>query len=153
MKKPQHHPDFLKIIQTLKPLLRTHPPLSVMPFDDLCDWMSWYWNRGTMSWVISEFDEEPLGVCLIRLFRRLEQFVAPVVHDPCGEFCMIELLVSRDPITTAVLCDSLVQRWGPQKTMMWERGSRTENGCPRMFRWDQFTKLARRVSYGITENV
>ena len=151
MKMTSHHPNFLKIIQTLKSLLRTHPPLSVMRFDDLADWMSWYWNRGTMSWAIDE-SGEPRGVCLIRLFRHIEQFTDPIVHDPCGEFCMIELLVSSDPITTAVLCDSLVQRWGPQNIVMWERGTRTENGCPRMFRWDQFMELARRVSYGIVEN-
>jgi hypothetical protein len=151
MSETQHHPFFLKVIHTLKPLLRTHPPLAVMHTDDMADWMSWYWNRGTMSYVIDE-EEEPLGVCLIRMFRHLEQFMDPNAHSPCGEFCLIELLVSRDPITTGVLCDALVQRWGPQKIMMWERGKRTENGSPRMFRWDQFIKLARRISYGITEN-
>jgi len=149
--RDQHHPNFLKIVNTLKPLLRTHPPLAAMHTDDLADWMSWYWNRGTMSWVISDA-EEPQGVCLIRLFRKIEQFTEQNVHDPCGEFCMIELLVSSDPITTGQLCESLTDFWGPQKIVMWERGTRTENGCPRMFRWDQFRKLARRISYGITEN-
>jgi hypothetical protein len=151
MRKPVHHPNFLELVHKLKPVLRQHPPLAVMYFDDLADWISWYWNRGTMSWVINE-DGEARGICLIRMFRRLEQFMEPIVHDPCGKFCMIELIVSSDPIVTGQLFSGLVDRWGPQETMLWDRGTRTENGAPRMYKWDQFIKLSRRLSYGITED-
>jgi hypothetical protein len=151
MKMHVHHPHFLQVINSIKPILRAYPPLAVMHFDDLCDWMSFYWNRGTMTWVIDDFGEGH-GVCLIKLFRDLSQFMDHNVHEPCGRFCMIELLASDNPITTGILFKSLTDRWGPQETIMWDRGKRTANGAPRMYRWDQFTKIARRVSYGITEN-
>jgi hypothetical protein len=144
----EHHPNFLRIVNVLKPMLRAYPPLSVLTFDDLADYMSWYWNRGTMSWVISE-EGEPQGVCLIRLFRRLEQFIDHNVHEPCGEFCLIELLASSDPVTTGLLHDGLVDRWGAQKIMMFDRGARTENGAPHMYTWEQFRKISRRMSYGL----
>jgi hypothetical protein len=147
----KHHPNFVQMAATLKPLLRQYEPLAVMHFDDLCDWMSWYWNRGTMTWWISDFGEAQ-GVCLIRLFREISQFMDRDIHDPCGKFCFIELAVASDPIIMGVMFSALVDRWGPQETMMWDRGVRTEYGPPRIYRWDQFTKLARRLSYGITEN-
>jgi hypothetical protein len=150
MKMHVHHPHFLQVINSIKPILRVHPPLAVMPYDDLCDWMSWYWNRGTMTWVADDFGAH--GVCLIRLFRDLGQFLDHNIHDPCGKFCFIELLVSDNPITTGQLFKGLTDRWGPQQTMMWDRPGRTEDGSPRMYRWDQFMKIARRVSYGFTEN-
>ena len=59
--------EFHSVIQALKPLLRTHKPLCVMQTDEMLDWCSWYWNRGTMTYVID--DNGPQGVCLIKLFR------------------------------------------------------------------------------------
>lgn len=150
-KRVAHHPDFVQLISTLKPLLREYPPLRVMHFDDLVDWLAWYWNRGTMSWQINDAGE-PQGVCLIKLFRRLDQFMEHDAHEPCGQFCFIEFLTAADPVTMNLLCQSLVDTWGPQKTVMWDRGSRTENGAPRMYRWDQFEKLVRRLTYGLAEN-
>jgi hypothetical protein len=147
MKKAQHHPNFIQIISTLVPLLRQYPSLSVMQFDDLCDWMSWYWNRGTMAWWISD-SGEPRGVCLIKLFRRMEQFLDRDVHEPCAKFCFIELSIAADPIIMGLMFNELVERWGPQDIMMWDRPGRTENGAPRMYKWLDFCKLARRLSYG-----
>lgn len=147
MKKEQHHPNFIGIINTLEPLLRKYPPLASMPFSDLLDWMSWYWNRGTLAWWISDFGE-PRGVCMIKLFRRVEQFLDRDVHEPCCKFCFIELMVAADPIVMGLLFNEMVDRWGPQDIIMWDRGERTENGAPRMYTWQKFEKLARRLSYG-----
>lgn len=148
MKKLVHHPNFLQLVFALKPVLRLHPPLATMHIDDLVDWVAWYWNRGTISWQIDD-GGNPQGVCLIKLFRRMEQFLEPNVHDPCGKFCLIELLVSTEPVTTGILCKALVDRWGPQEIMMWDRGDRTKYGAPRMYRWDQFMKLTKRITYGL----
>jgi hypothetical protein len=151
MKKAQHAPEFLQIIHYLKPLLRQYPPLAVMHVDDLADWLAWYWNRGTMAWQISDYGE-PQGVCLIRLFRNLEQFMEQNIHDPCNEFCFIEFSIASDPIIMGLMFNTLSNRWGPQKVMMWDRGARTADKAPRMYNWKQFRKLARRLSYGVTEN-
>ena len=147
MKKLVHHPNFLQLVFALKPVLRLHPPLATMHIDDLVDWLSFYWNRGTMTWVIND-EGEPQGVCLIKLFRDLNQFLDHNVHDPCGRFCLIELIVSSDPIVTGQLFHGLVDRWGPQEVMMWDRPGRTEDGAPRMYKWEAFIKLSKRLSYG-----
>lgn len=148
MRKTVHAPEFLTVVHTLKPLLRQYQPLSVLHTETLADWLAWYWNRGTMTWQVSDLGE-PQGVCLIRLFRYLEQFLDPNAHEPCNEFCFIEFSIASDPIIMGMMFQTLSQRWGPQNTMMWDRGARTENGAPRMYTWKQFRKLARRLSYGI----
>jgi hypothetical protein len=147
-----HHPEYVELIHILEPLLRRYPPLVRMRFDDLTDWMAWYWNRGTMTCVITGRGE-PLGVCLIKLFRELEQFMDHDAHEPCGKFAFIELSIAQDGRIMGQMLEEMESRWGPQEIVMWDRGARTENGVPRMYRWNQFRKLARRLSqYGITEN-
>ena len=147
-----HHPNFVATMRTLVPLLRNHPPLAVLKFESLCDWVAYYWNRGTISFVINDAGE-PQAVALVKLFRDLRQFLDPFVHDPCGQFCMIELMAAAEPISMGLICQELTQRFGPQAIILWDRGERTENGAPRMYRWTQFQKLARRLTYGVTENV
>lgn len=119
--------------------------------DDIADWVAWYWNRGTISYVIDDFNQ-PQGICLIKLFGRLHQFME-MVHEPCGQFVMLELMVANHPLAMGQIYEDLVKRWGPQRVVMWERGARTENGVPRMYSWAEFEKLARRITYGITESV
>lgn len=121
-----------------------------MPFSKICDHFAFYWNRGTFSYSIDDFGE-PHGACLIKLFNRLGQFLDPYVHEPTGRFVMIELLVADNPIIMAQLCDDLVARWGPQEIVLWDRDERTEDGAPRMFTWNKFMKLARRLTYGAIE--
>jgi hypothetical protein len=147
----KHAPEYIQIMQILKPLLREYEPFSVMPFPNLCDYVAWFWNRGTISFVFNDAGEAE-GVCLIKLFRHLEDFMEPFVHDPCGRFCMIEVMVASQPVAFASMFEELVDRWGKQQLVMWDRGERTESGAPRMYRWRQFQKLARRLTYGITEN-
>jgi hypothetical protein len=143
-----HHPNYVATMRTLAPLLRQHPPLAALKFESLCDWVAYYWNHGTISFVINEAGE-PEAVALVKLFRSIGQFLDPFIHDPCGRFCMIELMVASEPISMGRICEELTNRWGPQAVMLWDRGLRTEKGCPRMYRWNQFMKLARRLSYGI----
>jgi hypothetical protein len=55
-------------------------------------------------------------------------------------------LMSADGAQTlGFLHDELVDRWGPKEIMLWDRGGRTERGTPRIFRWEQFEKLANRI--------
>jgi hypothetical protein len=145
----KHAKEFVRIMRQLKPLLRQHPPLASMSFEDLCDYLAWYWNNGTLAYVIDE--QGAHAVCFCRLFRWLEQFLWAGAHEPCGEFCMLELMVADEPNAMAGIFKIFKDRWGPQKVVMWDRGERTENGTPRMYRWDQFEKLARRLTYGLTE--
>jgi hypothetical protein len=149
MKAVVHHPNFVQVIATLEPMLREYSPLMLMSFDNLCDYMSWFWNRGTMAWSIDE--NGPQGVCLIKLFRHLSQFVEPAVHEPCGRFVMIELLKGNHPLAIAKVCNELCDRWGPQHIVMWERGERTESSVPRMMTWATFRKLARRITFNLLE--
>jgi hypothetical protein len=148
--KQKHAPEYIQIMQILKPLLRKYEPFRKMPFANLCDYVAWFWNRGTISFVFTDSGEAE-GVCLIKLFRNLEDFMEPFVHDSCGRFCMIEVMVASHPLAFASMFEELVDRWGKQQLIMWDRGERTKSGAPRMYRWRQFQKLARRITYGITE--
>jgi hypothetical protein len=145
MKRPVHDHKFTELVYTLKPLLRRYPPLSKMYVGDMADWLTWYWNRGTMTWHMSE-DGEADGVCLVRLFRYLDQFVESDAHDPCGKFCFIECAIALEPSIMGLMLESLTHAWGPQETMLWDRSARTENGAPRMYKWEAFMKLATRLS-------
>ena len=73
----------------------------------------------------------------------------PYVHEPCGKFVFIELLAADEPNAIASCFNQLLERFGPQDVVLWDRGARTEDGCPRMYRWSQFLKLTRRLSYGL----
>ena len=64
---------------------------------------------------------------------------------------MIDLLVADTPNVAAQLCEELTERWGRQAVIMWDRDERTENGSPRIYRWKEFQKLVRRLTYGILE--
>lgn len=148
----KHAQEFLEVMDSLEPLFREWSPLSVMPFHDLCDYVAYFWNRGTISYIIDDWGHAQ-GVCLIKLFRNLGQFLEPFVHEPCGEFCMLVLMVADGPETMGWICQDLTRRWGPQSIVLWDRGDRTESGAPRMFTWNQFQKLARRITQGVTTNV
>jgi hypothetical protein len=122
-----------------------------MGFEELCDYLAYFWNHGTMSFVLNHNDS-PAGVCLIKLFRELPSFLEEFVHEPDGEFCMVILLAADTPNTIGQLFYELVERWGPGRTMMWDRGTRTEYGAPRMYTWDQYLKLTNRLTYGLLES-
>lgn len=152
MKKARHHPVFLSVVDSLLPLLQRSKALTAMPFDDLCDHLAYFWNHGTISYIIGQ-DERPRAVCLIKLFRNLGQFMDAYVHEPGGEFCMIECMIADDPLAMGQIFEEFTQRWGPYRTILWDREERTEIGSPRIYKWRQFEKLARRLTYGVIENV
>jgi hypothetical protein len=136
--------NFSTASRILEPLLRTHKPLGTMPFRDLQEYIAFYWNRQTMACVI-DYDEAA-AICLIKLFRRLDHFLDPFIHDPCGRYCMIELMIAKEPVHMGIVWRKLVSRWGPQQIVLWDRGARTENSkSPRMYTWRQFEKLSRRM--------
>lgn len=141
----KHAPEYIETMKKLVPLLREHRRFSVWKFDILCDWVAYFWNRGTISYVIDDWGNAR-GVCLVKLFRVLPQFLEPFVHEPCGGFCMIELMVADGPETLGWLHDDLVRRWGEHEIVMWDRGERTEGGSPRIYRWNEFERLARRIT-------
>jgi hypothetical protein len=141
-----HAPEYIEKMHILKPLFRKWKPLHALHFDDICDYVAWFWNRGTISYVIDDWGKAK-GVCLIKLFSFLQQMDLPLIHEPTGHFCMIVLMVADGPETMGWLCEDLTQRWGPQHVVMWDRGERTEDKEPRMYRWDQFQKLARRITW------
>jgi hypothetical protein len=144
-----HAKEYLQVMDQLVPLLREHRRFCVMPRALLDDWIAYFWNRGTISYLID--GEGARGVCLIKLFRHLGQFFEPFVHDPCGKFCMVELLVAKDPLAIAYTYFELVKRWGKPEIMMWDRGERTEGGTPRMYTWKDYEKLTRRLTYGLID--
>jgi hypothetical protein len=136
---------FYRTVRSLEPLLRRHRTLEKMDFDMLIEWVAYFWNRNTISHVID--NGKPRAVCMIKLFRRLQEFQEPFVHDPCNKFCMIELMSASDPEAMGIVHDRLFERWGPQMIVMWDRGERTEKGRPRMYRWDQFERLAEKLTH------
>jgi hypothetical protein len=141
----KHAPEYLETMDSLVPLIREARRYHNWRFDQVCDWVAYFWNRGTISWVIDDWGKAQ-GVCIIKLFRRLEQFLEPFVHEPDGQFCMIELLVADGPEMHGWLLEDLIRRWGWPAIMMWDRGDRTTGGAPRMYTRAQFMKLAHRFT-------
>jgi len=142
-----HAPQYIETMRKLAPLIRDVPKFCVWQFDMLCDWFAFYWNRGTLSFYL-DTEGANQGVCAIKLFSRLEQFLEPFIHEPGGRFAMIELMSARSSEAMGFIYDELVKRWGRREVMIWDRGERTEGGAPRMYRWDSFEKLARRITNG-----
>lgn len=149
---PQHAPEYVTIIKRLAPLIRTQFGFRGMRWESLCHHFAYHWNRGTFAYLLDD-QGNPHGVCAVKFFRRLEDFLVPYVHDPGHKFCFIELLAADEPNAIAAVWEDLKSRWGPQQIVMWDRGERTENGAPRMYSWEQFDKLARRLTYGAIEHV
>lgn len=110
-------------------------------------YLIWFADRELLA--VSASGEEIYGVCTIKLFDRLEDFLSPEAFNPTGKFCQVDLLVAVSPVAIADCFEILFKRWGPQEIMLWDRDERTEKGAPKMFRWDQYLKLTRRLTYGL----
>ena len=113
----------------------------------LYEYLAWFWSRNLLA--VSMSNEQIYGVCAIRFFNRLEDFLRPRAFESGGKFCMVDLLVATTPLAIADCFESLFGRWGPQEIMLWERQERTENTskAPRMYTWDQYLKLKRKLTY------
>jgi hypothetical protein len=148
----KHAKEYLETMEILMPLIREARRYSVWQFDMLCDWFAYFWNRGTIAFVIDAHGNAQ-GICAIKLFNRLEQFLEPFVHEPTGKFCLVDLLVAVSPLAIADCFEILFGRWGPQAIMIWDRGDRTDqpNRAPRMYTWLQYLKLTNTLTYGIVK--
>ena len=126
-----------------------HPRWRDTPNDKLYEYMAWFRDKELLA--ISSSGEEIHGVCTIKLFDQLSDFLEPWPFNPSGKFCLVDLLVATSPTAIADCFETLFARWGPQETMIWERGLRTESGAPRMYPWNQYMKLTKRLTYGLVE--
>jgi hypothetical protein len=136
----------------LVPFIReNHARWSAAPVDDLYGYLAWFWARDLLA--VSSTDGEIYGLCTIKLFNRLEDFLLARPFEPTGKFCMVDLLVAVSPLAIADCLESLFRRWGPQEIMLWERGDRTEKSsrAPRMYTWAQYLRLTSRLTYGTVQ--
>jgi hypothetical protein len=118
--------------------------------DRLLQYLAWFWDKELLA--VSSANGEIYGVCAIKLFDQLSDFLEPWPFCPTGKFCLVDLLVATSPTAIANCFEILFARWGPQEIMLWDRGGRTEGGTPRMFTWEQYLKLTRRLTYGLVQN-
>ena len=144
----KHAEQFLKVCAKVVPFIKAHHPKWQTCSDEaICDYLAWFWNRDLMA--VSWKDGEVTGVCLIKLFDRLEDFLDDFPHHPTGNYAMVDLLISIEPEAPLDLYEILFERWGPQKVIIWERGDRTLDTAPRMYTWAGYKKLLRRMTaYG-----
>jgi hypothetical protein len=140
-----HAKEYVETMEALVDMIREVPKYSCWKFNTICDWFAYAWNRGTFSYVIDDFGVGQ-GVCVIKLFSRLEGMLEPFIHEPEGGFCLVDVLSAKSPQAIGMLYSSLKERWGPGRIMLWDRGARTEKGAPRMYRWDDYEKLTRRLT-------
>lgn len=126
-----------------------HPKWRDEPNQKLYEYLAWHTGKNTLA--VDFQGEEIYGVCAIKLFDNLEDFMDPRAFNPTGKFCMVDLLVAVSPCAIAVCFEKLFATWGPQKIMLWDRGERTENGAPRMYTWDMYMKLTKRLTYGLVD--
>lgn len=116
--------------------------------ETLAAYIEWFRARDLLA--TSFCGENLFAVCAVRFFARLEDWLEHQAFDPEGAFAMVELLVSASPLAQADCFEQLFDRWGKRPIVIWERGDRTEKsiGAPRMYRWKDFIKLTRRMTYG-----
>jgi hypothetical protein len=130
------------------PFIRTHHQRwKDVSESSLVDYLSMFFVRNTLA--LSLCGPKVHAVCCIKLFDRLEQWLDRWPHNPTGKFCMVDLMVAISPNAMADCFELLVNRWGPQEVVLWERMERTQEKVPRMYTWSQFEKLARRITYGL----
>jgi hypothetical protein len=144
-----HHPSFIKVMEKAGPFIQErHAAWALASIETLCDYFAWYWNRGTVSIFFDRLGEVD-GVCMIKLFRYLNQAMDKWVHEPCGQFALVEVLIADHPKAIAGTFRELFARWGKQDFILWDRGERTEGGPHRIYTWKQYLKLTRRLTDGL----
>ena len=150
MKTPLEFVGFTWLADRMVPFIReNHSKWKDTPDQKLYEYLAWFWGKDLLA--VSFQEEEIYGVCAIKLFDRLEDFLSPKAFNPTGKFCQVDLLVAVSPVAIANCFEILFKRWGPQEIMLWDRGERTEKGAPKMFTWSQYLKLTHRLTYGLVE--
>ena len=145
--------SFIWLADKMVPFIReNHPKWRDDSDQDLYDYLAWFWGKDLLA--VSFTGEEIYGVCTIKLFSELEDFLSPFVFEPDGKFCMVDLLVAVSPLAIADCFETLFGRWGSREVMIWERGERTlaSAGAPRMYTWKQYKRLTRRLTYGVVKD-
>jgi hypothetical protein len=143
--------SFVWMADQMVPFIKEHhPKWRNEPQQKLYEYLAWHAGKNTLS--VDFQGGEIYGVCTIKLFDQLEDFLEPRAFNPTGKFVMVDLLVAVSPLAIAHCFDRLVSIWGPQEIVLFDRGERTEKGAPRIYRWEEFMKLTRRISYGLAEN-
>ena len=143
---------FVSVAHQMVPFIKeNHTRWKDRPADELYQYLAWFWDRDLLA--VSFLGEEIYGVCAIKLFDQLEDFLEPWPFIPTGKFCMVDLLVAVSPVAIAECFEKLFKRWGKQEVMLWERNERTEytDQPPRMYTWNQYLKLTSRLTYGLVK--
>ena len=148
MKSTLEFIGFTLLADRMVPFIKeNHKKWQDTPDQKLYEYLSWFWGKDLLA--VSFQGEEIYGVCTIKLFDKLEDFLSPEAFNPTGKFCQVDLLVAVSPVAIADCFEILFKRWGPQEIMLWDRDERTEKGAPKMFTWSQYLKLTRRLTYGL----
>ena len=150
MKTTLEFAGFVWLADRMVPFIReNHKKWQDTPNQKLYEYLAWFWGKDLLA--VSLCGEEINGVCAIKLFDQLEDFLSPKAFNPTGKFCQVDLLVATSPVGIANCFEKLFARWGEQQVLLWDRGERTEGGAPRMFTWNQYLKLTCRLTYGLVE--
>lgn len=139
-----------RITEYVVPFIRErHKKWHKEPDQKVINYLAWFYERDCLA---ISMPKEIHGICCIRLFDKLEDFLEPFAFDPSGQFCMVDLLVATTPNAIADCFEFLFKRWGRQEIIIWERLERTCNSlkAPRMYTWEQYLRLTRRLTYGLT---
>ena len=146
----RHSQEFCEIMDRLIPFVRERYELWRNVSDEvLRDYCAWFWNRGLLIW--REKDGLITGVAIFRYFKTLDDFLDLANSDQeGGAFGWAELFVADSLETFNSLWSEVLEQGGIPEVIMWDRGDRTLNGTPRMYRRDQIQKMARRLSHGFT---
>lgn len=140
--------SFVYLADWVVPFIKEHhPKWREEPEEKLCEYLGWYAGKSLLA--IDFQGQEVYGVCTIKLFDQLSDFLEPKAFNPTGKFCMVDLLVATSPLAIAHCFEILFGRWGRQEIMLWDRDARTEEGAPRMYTWEKYMKLTKRLTYGL----
>lgn len=135
---------FTQMFANVKHLARTNRGLDKLPDTDLKQHLKWYWDHGTIFWH-EDWKGRLTGLCLFKVFDDLKDMDDFYVHVPHGQFFMIEHFTAPGRKVMKKLFGDVCSVWGQPRFILWDRQERTQKGA-RMYTWQQFVKLARRIT-------
>ena len=137
--------SYEELFPNIEPLLRKDRWLDQFSGPSLKYFVKAYWRFGTLSWV-EDWRGRILGVCLVKLFDDIKLMDERRIHVPRGTYLMIEHFAAAGRNTMRKLFEQVYGMWGKREFILWDRQGITEFSGPRVYTWDQFLKLARRVA-------
>ena len=135
-----HAPEFLWVVERMAPVIRRVETYAHMSDSEIADWLAYFWNRGTMSFVTGK------GIGVIKIFRQLPGFLEDYIHEPDGRFIEVELFSADSKATIKTIWHDLAFRWGPRDIVLWDRGFKS-GLAPRMYAWPQLTRFMEKLTY------